>query len=72
MARPRSHFLARFLASWLRAPSRLMAVASGPAQAAPSLERCLEEQGLVRLARVVGPDGTPAYARVIAQAAPRL
>jgi 2-keto-4-pentenoate hydratase/2-oxohepta-3-ene-1,7-dioic acid hydratase in catechol pathway len=38
----------------------------GPADASPALSRCLEEQGLVRVARVVGPDGSPAHARVVA------
>jgi 2-keto-4-pentenoate hydratase/2-oxohepta-3-ene-1,7-dioic acid hydratase in catechol pathway len=41
------------------------ALGPGPARAA-ALERCLEEQGLVRVARVVGPGGAPVHARVVA------
>jgi 2-keto-4-pentenoate hydratase/2-oxohepta-3-ene-1,7-dioic acid hydratase in catechol pathway len=44
-----------------------LSVLSGPAaQASPDLERCLEGRGFVRLARVVGSDGAPAWARVLA------
>jgi 2-keto-4-pentenoate hydratase/2-oxohepta-3-ene-1,7-dioic acid hydratase in catechol pathway len=35
------------------------------AHASAELARCLDAQGLLRLARVVGPDGAPAYARVV-------
>ena len=39
------------------APLLLLARGGGPAQGAPDLQRCLEGHGLVRVARVVGPDG---------------
>jgi 2-keto-4-pentenoate hydratase/2-oxohepta-3-ene-1,7-dioic acid hydratase in catechol pathway len=38
----------------------------GPVEASPALQRCLDEQGLVRVARIVGPDGAPVHARVVA------
>ncbi len=49
----------------LLAPLLLLARGGGPAQGSPDLERCLEGQGLVRVARVVGPDGRPFQARVV-------
>lgn len=62
MTNPRS----RFLASLLLAPPLLLAAGVGGAQGSPDLQRCLEDQELVRVARVVGPDGTASHARVVA------
>jgi 2-keto-4-pentenoate hydratase/2-oxohepta-3-ene-1,7-dioic acid hydratase in catechol pathway len=41
----------------------------GPALAATPLADCLEQRGVVRVARVVGPDGRGSYVRVVAQEA---
>ncbi len=56
---------------WCGALSALLAsmaslAVAGAAAGSPSLARCLDEQGLARVARVVGPDGVPSYARVAA------
>lgn len=56
----------RSAAPLLPALAALMALLGGAAHASPDLERCLEDQGLVRVTRVVGPDGTPTHARVVA------
>jgi 2-keto-4-pentenoate hydratase/2-oxohepta-3-ene-1,7-dioic acid hydratase in catechol pathway len=46
----------------------IVLLAAGPAEpAAPAvLDACLSEQGLPRVARVVGPDGRPRWVRVVA------
>ncbi len=46
----------------------LFVLLPGTASGATDVERCLEQQGLVRVARVRGPDGTPIFARVVAHA----
>ncbi len=42
------------------------ALRPAPAHASSTLARCLEEKGLVRVARVLGRDGKPSHARVVA------
>jgi 2-keto-4-pentenoate hydratase/2-oxohepta-3-ene-1,7-dioic acid hydratase in catechol pathway len=62
------------------APPRLLAVAqgcallvfllpAGPVLGATPLAECLEASGIVRVARVIGPDGRAGYVRVVAQEA---
>ena len=56
---------ALLVSTWLLVQALLPA---GPAQASAELARCLEQRGLLRLARVLGPDGVPVWCMYVNRA----